>query len=277
MSAALTRWDGFLAQIEGRHRQVIAEVEAEARTFIASVAGGGDVAPLSRQLSAAQSRLQELEARIDDTWNSTPDDYGRGKVEAAMFAEGLGVPERDRAQAKGIATRRALEDAREELDARLYATLARQRFAHGLAARRGLFCSGCGASLEAPIVARALQVSCACGTRTPFEPGELMRSAAAMGAHAVAQEAALPQWRAMRAAQHRHHDVRPPVPLAVIKDYERSQIAYWRAYLAARAQIEPEMGIDPQKELRARMEPYYTSHAEFEEEWVRAGRPREPL
>lgn len=57
-------------------------------------------------------------------------------------------------------------------------------------------------------------------------------------------------------------------------DYERAQIAYWRAYLAVRARFEPEIGRDPGKEIRARMEAWYISHAEYEEAWVAAGRPR---
>ena len=57
--SALARWDAFLAQIEGRHRDVIAEAEASARAAIATLAAGGDYLPLSHQLSAIDARLRD--------------------------------------------------------------------------------------------------------------------------------------------------------------------------------------------------------------------------
>jgi hypothetical protein len=224
--SALARWDAFLAQIEGRAAQVRGEAEASARAFIANVAGGGDFQPLSHQLMAVRSRLQELESMIADTWHA--------KVDDAIAAEGLGTAARDAAFAKGEALRHALDDLREELEPRIFAELARQRYARGL--------------------------------------GE---TAVAIGAHAIAQEAAIVEWRAMRAAERALHAVRPPRPLAVIKAYEQAQIAYWRRYLAVRAQFEPVLARDPSLEIRSRMEQWYVSSAEYEEAWVAAGRPRE--
>ena len=265
--SALARWDAFLAQIEGRAATVRAEADAAARWFIASVAGGGDYLPLSHQLSAVTSRLQELEKMIMDTWHA--------KVDDAICAEDPG--QRERARDKGQALAHALDDAREELVIRSFAELARQRFAHALAATRTGACSRCGAACASPISFRAIELACACGARTPFEPGELMRSVAAIGAHALAQEAAVVPWREMRAAERRLHALRPPRELAVIKEHERRQIAYWRSYLAERARFEPELGRDPGLEIRSRMEPWYTTTAEHEEAWVRAGRPRDAI
>jgi hypothetical protein len=67
------------------------------------------------------------------------------------------------------------------------------------------------------------------------------------------------------------------VPLAAIVADEQAQIAYWRAYLTVRSGFEPELGRDLGMEIRSRMEQWYVSHAEYEEEWVRAGRPRTPV
>jgi hypothetical protein len=226
--SALARWDAFLAQIEGRAAQVRTEAEASARAFIANVAGGGDYQPLSHQLMAVRSRLQELETMIADTWHA--------KVDDAIMGEGLGVATRDAAFAKGEAVRHALDDLREELEPRIFAELTRQRFERGL--------------------------------------GE---SVLAVGAHAVAQEAAVVPWRAMRAAERALHAVRPPRPLEVIKAYERAQIAYWRHYLAVRSNFEPILARDPALEIRSRMEQWYVSSAEYEEAWVAAGRPREQV
>jgi hypothetical protein len=263
--SALERWQSFLAQIEGRHGATRAEAEAAAGQFIASVAAGGDYLPLSHQLMAVRSRLQNLETMITETWHA--------KVDTAICDE-HGLPARAGAFARGEAVRHALDDAREELEPRIFADLARQRFAHVLAASRAVACA-CGRVRDAPISFRAIALACACGARMPFEPGELMRSVAAVGTHALAQVAAVVEWRAMRAAERALHAIRPPCPLAVIQAYERSQIAYWRRYLATRAHFEPELARDPALEIRARMEQWYVMTAEYEQAWVAAGRPRE--
>ena len=103
-----------------------------------------------------------------------------------------------------------------------------------------------------------------------------MRSVAAVGTHAVAQEAANAEWRAMRHAQRVMQAYRPPYPRA-IKTYERAQIAYGFKYLGVRSKLEPELARDPAMEVRSRMEQWYTMSAEFEQAWVAAGRPRERI
>jgi hypothetical protein len=268
--SALARWDAFLAQIEQRHGEVIVAAEVAARAFIASVASGGDVIPLSHQLMAVEARLQALESNIIDTWHA--------KVDDAILEEGHGVAARDAAYARGEALKDRLYDAREELSPRLHAELARLRFDHALASTRDIYCRFCGAAGPRPLSFRALELRCAtCQASTVFDPGELMRSVAAVGTHALAQVAANAEWRAMRIADRRARRIRPPVPLAAIVASEQSQIAYWRRYLAARATFEPELARDPSLEIRSRMEQWYVSHAEYEEEWVRAGRPRTPV
>jgi hypothetical protein len=104
----------------------------------------------------------------------------------------------------------------------------------------------------------------------------MMRSVVAWGAHALASEAAQGQWLAMRAAERANRAVRPPCPFVMLKAYELAQIAYWKAYVAARAQLEPKMR-DVALEVRSRMDAWYRYNAEHEAEWVRAGRPREPI
>lgn len=268
--SAVARWDAFLAQIRARHDEVRAEAEASARQFIATVAPGGDYGPLSHHMSAVRARLRELESKIIDTWHAV--------VEDALFAEGGSDADRDREYARGNAVKRGLDNAREELEPRLFAELARQRYAHAISAVRVVTCGACGLQHAAPIAYRAIQLPCeSCRAWIPFEPDALMRSVAAIGAHALAQEAAVHEWRAMRAAEARVHDTRPPRPLALIGEWERSQIAYWRAYLGVRAQFEPELGRDLGMEVRSRMEDFYRAIAAYETAWVEAGGPRTPI
>jgi predicted RNA-binding Zn-ribbon protein involved in translation (DUF1610 family) len=268
--SALVRWDGFLAQIEGRHREVRAEAEATARAAVAQLATGGDYLPLSHQLSGVEHRLQELESKIIDTWHA--------KVDDAICGEGHGEAVRTAARDKGHALQHALEDEREELIIRVMAELARARYQQAVAQHRPPPCSACGVGLDAPVSFRAIELRCAaCGSVTIWQPPELMVTAGAIGTHAISQEAATVEWRAMRAAERAMHAIRPPRPLAPVKQSELAQIAYWRKYLAGRAWFEPELGRDPAMEIRRRMQAWYESHAEFEEAWVAAGRPREAV
>ena len=268
--SAIARWDAFLAQIEQRHTAVRVEAEGGARAFIAQIAAGGDYLPLSHQLSAVTSRLQDLETKIIDTWHE--------KVEDAIFGDGHDAGERDRQYAKGEALEHALDTAREELEPRLFAELTRQRWQHAQAQHRGSTCTQCHAQIATSIAFRAYQVECpACGAATIVEPDELVRSVAAIGTHAIAQEAANAEWRQMRTAERAMHAQRSPYSLASLKAYEHAQIAYWFKYLAVRAQFEPELARDPGMEVRSRMEQWYTMYADHEREWVAAGHPRERI
>jgi hypothetical protein len=266
---ASERWDTFLAQIEARHDAVRKEAASSAYAAIATLAGI-DASPLSRLWSAAEARLKDLEQRIGDTW--------REKVDDAYIAEGSDAARRAAGYEKGDALRFALENAREETQQRLFADAAGHLFAQGLASRRDRFCMECGRPLEVPLSFRAIELRCdACGAQVVFEPGDLLRGAAAVGAHALSQQAAQEQWLAMRVAERRVRAARSPCPLSLLKDYERAQIAYFRAYVAARAKIEPELGRDPAKEVRSRMAHWYEQIEAGEPEWRRAGCPRENI
>jgi hypothetical protein len=100
-----------------------------------------------------------------------------------------------------------------------------------------------------------------------------LRLAIAFGAHAVASCAAESEWLAMRATERAVRAVRPPCSIALLKEWERTQIAYWTVYVRARAKFEPAMS-NIALEVSSRMEAWYHYTAEHEQEWVRAGRPR---
>jgi hypothetical protein len=267
--SALARWDAFLAQIEGRHREVRTEAFAAALHDVAQLAAGGDYLPLSHQLSAVDNRLHELERKIIDTWHE--------KVDDAICGEGHPEHVRTAAREKGEALQHALDDEREELPIRVMADLARQRYKHAVAQHRAPPCGACARALDAPVSFRALELRCGCGATTVWQPPELMVSVAGIGTHPMAQEAATVEWRAMRAAERAMHAIRPPRTLEPVKAVERSQIAYWRVYLKARAWFEPELARDPKMEIEKRMEQWYVYSAENEKSWVDAGRPREKI
>lgn len=264
--SALARWDAFLTQIQHRHEQVRTEATASGRAFIAQVAGGGDYTPLSHQLGAVKHRLQDLEAKIMDTWHAQVDD--------AITDEGNPVEVRDAACAKGVALGHRLEDARDDLEIALMAELARARYQAAQAALAPATCGACRAQYQPPHGFRQVDFTCACGATVTYDPGELMRSAGAIGAHAVAQESAAAEVAAMRAADRAARGARSPCPLHLLQAWEAAQIAYWRKYVVARAWFEPELGRDPALEVRKRMEQWYVYTAEQEEAWRAAGSRR---
>ncbi|MBP6631274.1 MAG: hypothetical protein KBG28_10380 [Kofleriaceae bacterium] len=268
--SAVARWDGFLAQIETRHREVRAEAEAEGRAFLTGVAGGGDYLPWAHKWSSVEARLMELETKIEDTWHA--------KVDDAIVAEGVGEAARTAAFNKGRAQRHGLEDARNELEWSLMADFTRQRYAIAAANRPPAQCHKCGAGLAVPHGFITVDLPCGgCGATTRYEPGELMRSVGAVGSHAVPQMSAIAQWRHMQATDRALNAMRPPVSLDLIKAHEKAQLAYWQAYFTARTWFEPVLGNDLRGAIASRMDPWYQGHAEFHPAWVSAGRPREPL
>jgi len=263
--SARARWSAFLQQIGERHAVVCAEAIEGAREAL--VAAGYDPSPIGQAMSAVGSRLSDLERRIIDTWNE--------KVEPTYEAEGIphDVAMADRARGEELAWN--LENAREAATQKIHADAARTIYAHALQGQRDRLCPTCGAPLDIPLVARAINVTCArCRAIATFEPGMAMRTALAIGAHALSWEAAYPQWLAMRVAERRVKSVRPPAPVALLKEHERAQIAYWWSYFQTRGHLEPEVR-DVAREVRARMDAWYTYSAEHEEAWRAAGRPRE--
>lgn len=262
---AVERWQSFLKQIEERHKLVRDEAVAGAREAFPE--GGYDPTPISIAWAGVNDCLLELERRIIDTWHE--------KVEDVFEAEGYKRPELDVERRKGEVLAYELENARQSAEMHLLAGLAREIHQRALATQKERQCPTCGATLDVPLSYRAVNLRCAhCSSVSTFEPGMLARSAVAFGAHPIAWVTSEREWHLMRQAERRVHDQRPPVPLALLKDYERAQITYWFSYFKTKSQFEPELH-DVAREVRARMAWWYDSHAEHEEEWLAAGRPRE--
>jgi hypothetical protein len=260
--AAQARWDAFLAQIEARHTQVLADAEASARAQLPAFAVAGDPATLSNQLAPIAARLHELESTIIDTWHQ--------KVSAAFDAEGLTAADNEVAYEKGDLLRYRLEGNRDQLEHRIFAELARLRHAR----MPPVACTKCRGPIAVPLVFGEVELACTCGARQPFHPDSQLLQIAALAMHAIPQEAVVREWHAMRDADRAHRKVRPPKPLALIQAYEAAQIAYWRAYIAVRGRIEPVLARDPVLEVKKRMDQWYEWVVEHEEAWRAAGRPR---
>lgn len=266
-SPAQHRWAAFLGQIRERHRALLDQAEAAVRDALPAC--NYDPVPLGTAWSAVTYRLQELEKRIMDTWGD--------QVEAVFDAEDAPMSVQDAERQKGEDLAFQLENDRWLCEARVFANAARQLYAASVATQKEHACPGCGAPLEVPITYRAVNLRCAhCGGLSSFEPGVMARNVVAFGSHQLAAEAAANEFLGMRQAERQLHAAQPPIPLALLKAYERAQIAYWQRFIGARAVLEPELR-DLGHEVRSRMEQWYTMHAEFEPSWVAAGRPRERI
>ncbi|HEY1956782.1 MAG TPA: hypothetical protein VGH28_14280 [Polyangiaceae bacterium] len=264
--AAEARWTGFLQQIRERHAAVCAEAEEGTRAALAATEY--DFIPISHAWMAVTDRLKELERRIIDTWIA--------KVESVFESEGVDRDTIKRQRRRGEDLAFELENLREETEMRAYANGAREIHKRALATQAEHKCRQCGAPLPIPVTYRAVNIPCPhCRTLCTFEPGTLARVAMASGSHGMAREAAHAEWLAMRNAERAIHDTRSPTPFALLKAYEQAQIAYWRKYIAMRAQLEPELQ-DLALEVRSRMQFWWTQ-VESESEWRRAGSPREQI
>ncbi|HVH47757.1 MAG TPA: hypothetical protein VM925_35720 [Labilithrix sp.] len=258
------RWAAFLEQIGDRHDQVCKDAEQGAREAL--LATDFDPTPIGIAWMAVTDRLKELERRIIDTWHE--------KVEATFESEGYDQATQIAERRKGEDLAFNLENAREASEMRVFASGARELHARALATQKAKNCPSCGAVLQIPITYNAINVTCAhCRSVVTFEPGTTARMAVAFGSHALAWEAAQPEWLVMRQAERAMRDARSPAPLALLKSYERAQIAYWFKYIGTRSYLEPVLG-DVTHEVRSRMEFWYRT-MDSEEEWRRAGAPRE--
>jgi hypothetical protein len=265
---AQQRWDGFLAQIRDRHAAIIVECDTAFVPILQQLTAGGDTGVISRQLSMTNGRLRELEDRIEATFND--------KVEAAFESDGASPAMRNAALIQGRRQRLQLEIARDQYEPMVLDRLVRMQYAHAQATQPPLVCAHCRNVMPLPLVGRTMPIRCACGGTTEYVPSALMKMASASGADAVAKVAAQAEWRQMVEAQYMRNEQRPPHSLEVIMHIERTQIAYYRAYWTMRGQFEPERSDVP-REIKAIMEPWYVTSAEFEPAWVAAGRPRSPL
>jgi hypothetical protein len=263
---ALERWSAFLAQIEERHRALLGEAVGAAREALPMC--NYDPIPIGTAWTTVTHRLSELERRIGDTWSE--------KVEAAFDAEEAPVDLQMVQLQRGRDLAFELENRREFAEAELYSSLARELYEASVAQQKQRQCRQCGAPLEIPLTYRALDVRCRhCNALSLFEPGTIARNVVVFGSHALANLAAQNERLQMRNAERSMNAARSPSPLALIKAYERAQIAYWFRYIGVKVQLEPELS-DIAREVRERLEVWYLL-AESEPNWVAAGRPREAI
>lgn len=264
-SAVTARWDAFLAGIEKRHGELMAEaVQGCAALHLNS---GLDPSAMTNAWSAINVRGLNLEGKIDDTWSD--------KVEEAFEDAGASSADCDRESAKGEALADRLERTRERTRVSIFADAARRLMERaGQEQATEVHCSQCGALLAVPEgTSRALNLTCPhCQAVNTYEPGTWARWVEGFCVHPLTEEAAWDWWVAWQAADERMRAARN-VTLELIQAAEAAQIAFNQAYFRLRAKTFPAFAGDEAAYLRGRMAQFY-SEMERERAWKQAGQPR---
>lgn len=264
MNAVVARWDGFLAQVRERFMTIMREAQEGCPQLLEQA--DFDPVPMGNAWGAMETRAKQLETKISETWND--------QVEGAF--EQAGAPPHAVAQerAKGVAVRDWMEVERERTRIGIYANTGRAFFQRAVAeVGKSFACIRCGAPLEVPFTFRALNVTCPhCTTVNGFEPGTRMRMGE-MCIHPLCEEAAWQEWVAMHQAEETWRATRGTT-IEILKQRERTQIAFWHKYLSTRVRLMPDTAAAFDADLRGRMRHFYDS-MEREPAWTRAGRPRD--
>ncbi len=229
------RWATFMDKVRGRVR----EIEAEARAAYAEVIAvdAVDGTALSGVSSAIKARMIALRQKVDDAWSTIDAEIDKLDGDARALGRFRGVQ-----CALGRKFGHELERQTEEIILRGEADAARALLA--VAQREmaaPLACAQCGAQLARTSWHAAVNVTCPhCKAVTTATPGTAAMSfARGSGAISLAREAAMPQWRAMQDAEDAWRKLRYKT-LDDLARWEAANVAYWRAYATAMAQVHPE-------------------------------------
>jgi hypothetical protein len=264
--AVVQRWDAFLAQVKERFLAIMREAQEGCPQLFEQA--GYDPVPMGNAWAAIDRRASDLEAKIDETWEN--------QVDAAF--ENAGAPPHVIAQErrKGETLRDFIGLERERNRIAIHANAGRALFQKAISELgRPFTCSQCGAPLEVPFTFRALNLSCShCNAVNGFEPGMRMRYGEIL-IHPLCEEAAWHEYVAMRHADNVARRTRSDeMTIDVLKHQERAQIAFWRAYLGARARFMPDTAQAFEADLRGKLRTFYEM-LDREGAWIRAGRPRD--
>lgn len=265
MSAAVVaRWDAFLGQIHERFRGILAEAREGCPALLEQA--GWDPIPMGNAWGAIEMRAKQLDTKVEETWS--------GQVERAFEEAGAPPALIARERSKSDALRATMEIERERMRIDIFANAGRRLYERATSeGGRSFPCTRCGAPLGVPFTFRALNIPCPhCTTVNGFEPGTLMRMGEVC-VHPLCEEASWDHWLANHRAEAAWRAARGAT-IEILKAWERSQLAYWHAYLSARIRLLPDTAKDFDKDLRGRMAHFY-ERMDREAAWARAGRPRD--
>ncbi len=235
-SALIQRWDAAIAEIRLSFDAVLAEASAGSEPLIEAVES--DLTPLTRPWNTIEARRHKLGEQIADTWDDLSDEMSEcdGFTHEMMSQEG----------SKRDAATLELEIVHLEVYGAVMARASERMRHRALAVDAAEHeCQRCGARLDkVRPVSEALNVECGyCDAMNTVDPGTAMRMFAAMGAHHLAEQAAMPDRAAMMRAEHRMNQYRDnkDVPMALLEEFEAAARRYHTRRLTCEAEHNPEL------------------------------------
>jgi len=238
------RWTGFLGKIRTRFDEIRAETEQGCIALLAQC--DDDPGPMTTAWTAMDQRMLGLQTKLSTTWE---DKVGPLCEDAAQ--------ER-RLERMGDELSAHMERQRERLRVDVYAQAARRIWARARQEQVGqIQCPQCGAPVEVPQTFQSINLPCSyCDGLVTFEPGGRIRAVQVHCVHPLAEDAAWSEWELRDDARQALNSARGE-PAHLVKALELAEIAYWRAYLAARAQMVPALAEKLEADLEGKMRAFY--------------------
>lgn len=259
--ALVDRWKGFLAKIDGRLDEIIAESQAGVDGLAAQFPD--DTTALTNAMTGLDARVRQLREKIEETW----DGQVEGKFDE-QDAEGfldLGLDMKADAEL-AIEEKWALWKTRAVADYhRKMEPLARA------AMEKPVYCSQCGAELDLPTRRKTVSHTCPhCHAVNQVIPEAVVQLYFGAGAVAVAEAEAAP--RRFEIERYREEVDRwrrarewAPETIESMEKWERMELAYWRIYAQARAAHEE--GEVDEEFVESRMKFFRKSSLETDQRW----------
>jgi rubrerythrin len=265
MSSALwDRWVGFLAKIERRHGELVAEAEAGLAQMVA--ADPAQVQAMGNTIQGIGFRLETLHDKVDGAWERNDDEF---------FDAGGGFVDRAR-------------DAREDMDVNLRSNWARVSVRGVANAYRAMWpeveasmarspsCTQCGATMEGIHVYKPLHSTCPfCNAVNQLFPEDTVRIYFEGAPHALGVEAALEQRFAVE--RHRREADRArratrwgSEPVGSLDELARLERLYWERYGEVRRRLSGESEESSRELIESRMTQFRDSSLMIHQHWRRA-------
>lgn len=264
--ALMQRWQAFLAKIDGRLDELIAEATQGVEALAAQYPT--DTMPLGNAMSGLDNRIQQLRDKIDETWDSKVDEQFTDADDGDGFLD------------KGLDAKRDFEIAFDEKwtlwKCRAVADYHRKMLPlvqEALA--KPVFCTNCGAPLGAGNAVQTVAITCkSCDAVVQVTPEAVVQIYYGGGAgHAFGEERSAPirfQIERFREEVDRWRRAREwaPEPIESMDKWEQLELSYWQTYAQAKAEL---LGQPVDQELvDSRMRDFRKWNLENDQRWRKA-------
>ncbi len=262
-TALLDRWNAFLAKIDGRLREIMAE--AEQGLVAIWTAHPDDPLPFGNAISGLDHRVRELRNKVDETWEQQVEE--KFSDAGGEFLD-VGL---DRKQD----FLQTFDETWSTFKVRASTAFHRNLWPLAQAAmQKPVACNRCGAPLLLPNRHEPHSLSCPhCGAANQVIPEGVVSMWLEGAGHAFGEEAALPvrhrieRFRIEVDRRRRAADWAPE-PVESLDQWEAMEREYWTTYAEARARATGRSRDDELIESRMRSFRQYT--LETDQRWRRA-------